>query len=66
MLERRAAVKTRKIRDPQIHKHTQFDQIKWALEVFAMGYKFLKEKKNLVLEKGHWWNKMMVGFSHLA
>ena len=64
---RRAAVKTQKIRGPQIHKHMQFDQIKWALEVFPMGYKFLKEnKKILVLEKGHWWNKMTVGISHLA
>ena len=41
-----AAVKTRKIRGPQIHKHTQFDQIKCALEVFPMGYKFLKENKS--------------------
>ena len=49
---RRPMVKTRKIHGPQIHKHTQFDQIKWALEVFPMGYKFLKEnKKNIVLEK---------------
>ena len=34
-----------------------------------MGYKFLKEnkKKILVLKiKGHWWNKMIVGISHLA
>ena len=43
---RRAAVKTQKICGPQIHKHTQFDQIKWALEVFPMGYNFLKENKN--------------------
>ena len=63
----RPAVKTRKIRGPQIHKHTQFDQIKCALEVLPMGHKILKRKqKVLVLEKGHWWNKMTVGISHLA
>ena len=39
-------MKTRKIRGPQIHKHAQFDQIKCALEVFPMGYKFLKENKS--------------------
>ena len=30
-----------------------------------MGYRLLKTK-TLVLENGHLWNKMMVGFSHLA
>ena len=69
MLERRAASGGENPKNPwptNICEHKKkFDRIKGTLEVFPMGYKLLKTK-TLVLENGHLWNKMMVGFSHLA
>ena len=71
MLERRAASggeNPKKIRGPQIHKHTQFDQIKSALEVFPMGYQFLKEnksscfgKRSLVEQNDGWYFTLALG-----
>ena len=59
-------MKTRKICGPQIHKHTQFDQIKWALEVFPMGYKFKKKnsflgKRSLVEQNDGWYFTLGLG-----
>ena len=63
----RPAVKTRKIRGLQIYVNTKRNLIEsnehWGF--FPMGYKLLKTK-TLVLENGHLWKKMTVGFSHLA
>ena len=43
-----------KICGPQMHKHTEFDEIKWmTMEDFPMGLEF-KNKKILFEEKSHW------------
>ena len=53
-----------KIHGPQMQKHTQLGKYKLILE--TVQWFWLIKQKSFVLKNDHWWNKMTVGFSHLA
>ena len=68
MLERRAASGGENLKKKSVaHKYINTrnltkSNVHWRF--FQWVTNFEKKTKVLVLEKGHWWNKMTVGISH--